>query len=203
MPRSLLVLAAAALGVVCASSAPAQTDPSAVADLAAIRQKAEASPGALRTLDEIVRMISQRQDQAGPDYVLRLVFGQTGIGSRGQLPVNIGAIERRPAAISRAQYLSQILMADLDNDWSVTREELTYVLEVPGGGNSAADLFLLGDKDGNNILTLDEIKAVVTARADADTSNRRNPLSLSLFDFDGDGQFTQQEFDRAVKALSQ
>lgn len=196
---------ATALAAVCSAPAFAETDPSAAADLATIRQKAEATPGALRSLDQIVRTSNQLRQTGGPDYDVSQIFRLMRINSRSQFPVNIAAIERRPTAIRRAQLVSQILMADLDNDWSVTREELTSMLELPGGSNDnlSAGLFLVGDKDENNILTLDETKAVATTKADADTSFRPNQLPLSLFDFDGDGQFTAQEYDRTLRALSQ
>ncbi len=193
---------ATALASVCAAPALAETDHSAAADLATIRQKAEATPGTLRALDQLARMGSQALAGGGPDTVGQLVLGQSGIGSRGRFPLNINATERQPAAAMRARFLEQILSADLDNDWSVTRAELTDTLLVRNSRNGTAELFLLGDKDGNNILSWDEIKAVVAAQADANTP-RRGALPLSIFDFDGDGQLSQEELDRTVRALSQ
>lgn len=198
-----IVLVAAAISALYVVSSFAETDPSAAADLAAMRQKAEATPGAGQAIDPIIGMIRQRQERGEPDFALRFVFGPTGIRSTSNFPVDINAIEGRPRAIARGMYLSQLVGADLNNDWSVTRDEMTSVLELRDGRNNAGDLFLLGDKDRNNILTLDEMKAVVTERAAMDQPNRRNALSLTLFDFDDDGQLTRIEVDRAVRALSQ
>ena len=197
-----IILVSAAISLGCAVSAFAEGDPAAAADLATIRQKAEATPGTAQSVDKVVRMLGLGQQQTDPDIVLRIIFGP-GIKPPSDFPLKVSVIEERPVANARAQYLSQILSADLNNDWSVTREELTDALTVQYGRFDTASLFLLGDKDDDNILTLDEIRAVVTERAASDQFNSRARLPPNLFDFDNDGLLSRAELDRGLTALSQ
>lgn len=101
----------------------------------------------------------------------------------------------------RARAASQILIADLNGDWEITREELMETLKyTPGDGSAQA--FLLADGDRNDILSAEEIRAAISQMAKAEMPGRPTPVNLMpVFDFDGDGYLAPEELDRGLKAI--
>lgn len=109
---------------------------------------------------------------------------------------------QRQAAQERAQLMGQILQADLNGDWQVSRDELAAVLRVDRSGN-IADVFVIGDEDSNNILSQEEMQK--TIRDLGTTRNgdyRQDDDAINLFDLDDDGILTPEEVARSIAALS-
>lgn len=178
-----------------------QAAPDPAADLATLTKRAETIPNGPVFLAELMN------NSAGSDQPLRAVelerrlLQWANIGSAEQLPVDIKLMALLPLARQRATYLSEILAADLDGDWSVTRQELLGAMS--GQQRGISDIFVLGDKDFDNVLTNAELRAAVEARARADLNGRdRSTEMMAMFDLDDDGMLTQEELSRVVMAVT-
>jgi hypothetical protein len=205
-PVIFAVLMTAALPLA-AQEAPAD----AAADLAAMRAKAEADPEVSRMFEQIERSVgrqsnapSRKVEDIVRDLALRNMLRNTPFGLSDILdePVKIATLAGLEPARQRANAASQVLQADLDGDWQITREEIVEAARYQRI-DGAAQAFLTADTDRNDILTFEEIKVAVDGMV-AGSNGRRNvgPNLLPVFDFDDDGYLTQGELDRGIAALT-
>lgn len=190
------VLAALLAPGLAAAQTPA---PKPADDLAIIRKRAEASPDLTQALRNVEQVFSTRQQPTTPS--IRQMLG--GIGRNpDSAPVNVRLYESSPLAEARAQFISRLLRADLDGDWTVTRQEVRETLSLRADQNTA-EAFLLADTNDDGTVTFEEL------RAGADWAAQRRPNlggmsrspMLRLFDLDDDGFVTSEELDRADAAL--
>lgn len=172
------------------------------ADLAAMRARAAAAPELTQMFEQIVAM-AQRNKQASTDRnLLRYVFGDARwLGQGITEPMRIETVANLDPARRRARAAAQVLVADLNGDWEITRDELTETLKyAPGEGSAQA--FLLADNDRNDILSAEEIRSAIAQMADIGIASRQAQANLMpVFDFDGDGYLAPEELDRGLKAL--
>ncbi len=206
-PAILAVLLTAIALPLAAQEAPAD----AAADLAAMRAKADGDPEISRIFAQFQRSAGMRQ--ANPSYraedaIRNQLFrrltqnGQLGLSELLAEPVKIATIAGLEPARHRAQAASQILQADLDGDWQITRDEIVEAAKFQRI-DGAAQAFVTADADRNDILTFDEIKVAVENMVRAINGRRNYETNLlPLFDFDDDGYLTQDELDRGIAALT-
>lgn len=190
------------LSLVAASAVVAQDKPDPKADLAAIRAKAEGEQQMAVMLEQLVELTRNNSGPAVDQQTEQMILGNfTPLRSRSALPANILAAENIPLAQKRAQLLSEIMTADLNDDWAITRAELAAVLSAHNT-QRAAEIFISGDDDGDNVLSTAEIKATTAQMAEVEIGMRGAQVNLlSLFDFDDDGLFEVDELDRTIAAL--
>lgn len=185
------------------TAAFAQTDAAAAnpaADLLMMQTKAESSHELRRVLDELQQMTG-RQNQSAEvrRYLLRRIPGLE--GEELTKPINIMAVTKIDEAMQRAQVASQILGADLNGDWEITREELKAALSVRSI-QGAAEAFFSSDADDNGVLNSQEIRDAVATQAEIQMGRRGSRQdAILLFDFDDDGFLTSEELERGMKAL--
>lgn len=194
------------LGLAAGLAGPADAQETAsdkAKDLAVMSAKASADPQLQAQFSQIVNAARRNSTPPARDLILRQLFRN--VGGRGydlSQPLRIATIEALDPARSRAQVASQILSADLDGDWQITRDELTEALKF-GMSDQAAQAFILGDADQNDTLTTDELKAAIETMA---RTRYRNPQPfgsvMPLFDFDDDGYLTEAEVGRGIAAVS-
>jgi hypothetical protein len=182
-------------------SAPAQTRS---ADLVLMRGKARADPMLRDQFQQVEEAFSRKNSNLRRvnlhQYLFR-IFGGTEVSLNE--PVRIATIGGLRPAKSRASAVGQILAADLDGDWQITRDELTETLKYDRT-EAAASVFLTGDKDRNDVLTFEEIKAAVEGLVTPFFSVEQQATALmTVFDFDNDGNLSQTEVDRGTAALTQ
>lgn len=196
--RVCIVIALAGL---IACPAQSQTAPDPKADLAVIEARAGQDPETTLLLESIRQNISRTGRT--PVEVLTRYFGRADGLLRDGKPFAYRLESQRRTAQMRAQLVGQILQADLDGDWQVARSELAQVLQADPGGN-IADVFIVGDVDGNNILDFAEMQRAVAAMSDGRArSYGQDDLALRLFDLDDDGVLTTDESLRSIEALAQ
>lgn len=175
----------------------------ASADLLLMREKAAANPYLSQQFQQIELRYGHRAI-ANPEGTLRqYVFwfpGGNDIPLRE--PVRIATIEALQPAQIRATVAQKILVADLDGDWQVTRDELAETLKYIRA-DAAAAAFSTGDRDGNDVLTTEEIKAAAGAYTSSLVGQgRQMPSMMTVFDFDADGSISEAEFNRGEAALA-
>lgn len=176
-----------------ASMASAQTAPDPKADLAALDARAATDPE-LQQFWESLRSRLARTDRPTAEQVLRML-------DQG-FPINYRVERQIKLAASRAQYAAEILRSDLDGDWQVSRDELIASLSGSNRGRGdAASAFVLGDKDGNDILDTAEIQQAADAMVFDIERNLGRTGVPRLFDFNDDGVLTQAEYNRGLAAL--
>lgn len=176
----------------------------ASADLALMREKANADPLLRQQFEQIEQTVGQRRGVEPQDLLRNYLFRQGGMRDLTlDAPVRIATIEALEPARSRAQVVSQILAADLDGDWQITRDELTETIKY-GMMDGAAQAFLIADANRDDILDTEELKSAVGELARARYQGRRSmPSLMPVFDFDGDGNLAREEVDRGLAALIQ
>lgn len=99
--------------------------------------------------------------------------------------------------------LAEIIAADLNGDWAISRDEMLAALNS-GAEGGLAELFLKGDQDANLVRDFAEIKVILQENAAKRASDPEwsRPLNLAgLIDFDDDGQVTRQELLWAWSAV--
>lgn len=197
--RAFVLAALLAPGLAAAQTPAPSPAPSAADDLAIIRKRAEASPDLTQALRNVEQVFSTRQQPTTPS--IRQMLG--GIGRNpDSAPVNVRLYESAPLADARAQFISRLLRADLDGDWTVTRQEVRETLSLRADQNTA-EAFLIADTNDDGTVTIEEL------RTGADWAAQRRPNlggmsrspALRLFDLDDDGFVTSEELDRADAAL--
>lgn len=170
----------------------------AQADLDVMRTRATE----LADQGDMFRMLERLTRDRGGDPAAALQ-DLLGMGRDAKLPIRYRDTMLANAAAQRGQVLSAILSADLDNDGTVTREEVTRVLQVGRSNGMLGDLFLKFDTNVDDRISPDELTMGVNAAGEDMGSRRGDRASIigTLLDFDADGQITQKELDRAVAAL--
>jgi len=117
------------------------------------------------------------------------------------LPVDIRRLPLVPLASRRSSYIAALLESDLDGDWAISREELTFAT-TNGANGDAATLFVTGDKNEDGVLSIDEMKAVTSeSAAAAEQQNQMRLNMLQIFDLNNDGMFSTEELDRTMVAI--
>lgn len=172
------------------------------ADLQAMRARAAADPALAQQFEHIVEMARRNQPVAANRNLVRYIFQNFGgIGDDLKEPVRIDTLANLDPARRRAHAASQILVADLNGDWEITRDELMEALKyAPSDGSARA--FLLADDDRNDVLGPEEIRAAISRMGETEPNGRQTPVNLMpVFDFDGDGYLTPEELDRGIKAI--
>ncbi len=176
----------------------ADAAPDTAADLAAITLKANGD----RNLQMFLQQMGQLHNR--PEDVRRMMDerlyqylpnGRPG----GDGPVAYRIAEQVQQAQVRAQIYSQILTSDLNDDGSISKQEVKDTLSV-AQVRGAAEAFFSADANDDSILAPDEIRAAVDLQA-ALSSGRRGANPMALFDFDDDGVLTPAERDRGMAAL--
>lgn len=190
--------------------------PTPSADLLAMRSKAENDP-ALRSLLQRLEDAMRRRNSdpawdrrsAAQDFVFRGALLRTGMRLvMNQVmnldePVRISTLELLEPAQQRAQAISEVLRADLDGDWQITRDELLEAAKYQRI-EGAAQAFVTSDVDRNDVLSTEEIKIAVDEMIkDRFAREDMGPNLMPVFDFDSDGYLSKAEFDRGVTALVQ
>lgn len=176
-----------------------QADPQA--DLAMLLVRAKSVPNGTSLVENLLQYRESADRSANVDQLRQQVLGWADIRNLDALPLDIELVVLLPVAEMRANYFGQIMAADLNGDWSVSRQELVAV--IGNRRQAISDIFILGDRDLDNILTTDEIKAAVTTRAQMDMAGRTPSTNfVKIIDLDGDGILTRDEFERVIAALT-
>ena len=184
-PALALLIALAAPLPVCADTAPDVT-----ADLAAITRKASGDRNLQMILQQLNQMHSRPADARSTlENQLFQSFPNGRLPEDG--PVNYRIMEQVQQAQMRAQYYGQILAADLNDDGSISRQEVKDALSIMQIQGAAEALFSL-DANDDNTLSPDEIRAAVD-RQTTISRGRRGNSAMRLFDFDNDGVLTPQD----------
>ena len=192
-----------------AAQATAETEPSAAvadpkADFDTLQSRADSNPNFAASLKMMVRQFRNYDVGMQPDEaeILSMMGVERG-GRSMEFPLDFQAAQQREEAMFRAQLAGQILVADLNGDWAITRKELVSTIS-PGDGRGISDLFIRGDKDENNILDLSELTAVLRESVEIRlrNGNRERALHVSqLIDLDEDGLLSREEVRRAWAAI--
>lgn len=185
-----------------ALSAETAADPKA--DLALLETRAKADPQLEHLLQQLRANIARGQLQSRDmrDVLMRYLpeFNRL---QRDMQPFDYRQEALTYRAERRSQLLGDIMRADLDGDWQISREEAVSVVRTAHSQN-IANAFLLGDADDNNLLDMAEIQASIVSMTEArsDRDGRSGSKSLQLFDLNDDGVLTLQEIDRSLAALA-
>ncbi len=175
----------------------------AEADLNKIRTAALEFPGGGIDLDSFRQRLKSLNNEADQQQELISAMGR--VGRSGQplsLPFRIRAPFEVSLAQRRAQYMMQVLSADLNGDLVVSLAELKETISI-GITNGAAETFLAGDTNSDNVLDQTELRFAVEQQAEADIGrNREESSPLEILDFDKDGYLSAEELERAIKALT-
>lgn len=186
------------------SAVPATAQNEITPDLDLMRQKASADPDLEARFDQLVQ-VAGRGAQPNVERTIRNLIVQSSRFRDLDLsePVRIETVISLEPAQVRAQVAMQILAADLDGDWQITRLELTEALKY-GMQDGAAQAFILADTNRDDILSSDEMKLAVEEMAALRTRGRnQTPSLLPILDFDADGYLSREEYSRAMAALRQ
>ncbi len=170
----------------------------AQADLDLMIGRAEAMEDSRNAL----RLLERLSQEAGTNMAPRL-RELAGDRSDGSGPILYRDAFLVRAATERAQILSALLAGDLDNDGSVTRDEVARVLRLGRSNGMIGDLFLRFDTDADDRVSPEELAEGVKDSVSERMAGREDRASIlaTLLDFDADGQITEQELNRAVAAL--
>lgn len=171
-------------------------------DLGAMRARAAADPEVAQHFEQIVTMAQRSNQVSAGRNLLRYIFQDARwLGEGLSEPVRIETVTNLDPARRRARAASQILVADLNGDWEITRDELMETLKY-APNESSAQAFMLADSDRNDILTTDEIRAAIAQMARNESRGGPGPVNLMpVFDFDGDGYLAPEELDRGLTAI--
>jgi len=171
-------------------------------DLDFMRAKATSDPQLQRIFQQILQTSGKQQRRSPSELIAQFAFRSVP-ALRGGIttPIDIEAAAAIGSARMRAQVMSQIMVADLNGDWEITRAELKAALglmRITG----AAEAFFSSDADNDGVLTGSEIRAAIALQASMrNRSSRQETSVLSLFDFNEDNILTPEEYDRAVAAF--
>lgn len=167
-------------------------------DLATMTAKAAGDP----ILADMLRRFTQGPSGDQRRMMMRQMLMQFPVARDGEFdtPIHYANAGKVWQAQRRAQVMSQLLSADLDNDGQITKQEVRDTLEFnPQQG--AAQAFFTSDKNDDSILQPDEIRAAVDMQMGGMGDFGGRGDQLRLFDFDDDGYLAPEEFTRATKAL--
>jgi len=189
------------LGIV-AAPAVSQTAFDPASDLKLLQDRAQSLPRGSEVLENLIEMV---RGNSGPDADTQnraLVLGNFARRSSVPgLPVDIRRLPLVPLASRRSSYIAALLESDLDGDWAISREELTFAT-TNGANGDAATLFVTGDKNEDGVLSIDEMKAVTSeSAAAAEQQNQMRLNMLQIFDLNNDGMFSTEELDRTMVAI--
>lgn len=168
-------------------------------DLATIWARADELGEGRDLLDQLERF-GRSEEGIRPERLREMLGDRTGADGpfryRDSLLVMLAA--------ERAQLLSVLLAADLDNDGNVTRDEIKRVLQIGRSHGMMGDLFLQFDTNLDDTVSAEELALGIKAATEGRQSRGqdRSILFGQLIDFDADGQITTEELDRAAAALS-
>lgn len=108
---------------------------------------------------------------------------------------------------ARARAMADLLKADLDDDLSVSREEIDAIdMELSGYARGLLwTRHRHADQDADGLVTFDELRAYALTRADKFLSHGRIEMleALLLLDLDADGAVTVEEAEAAMKELTE
>lgn len=127
--------------------------------------------------------------------------GEAGIDLAG-----INASINLDRAWVRAREMRRLMVADLDNDHSVTIAEIRVLIAAERAGKRG--LLLLGfqtaDQDGDDVVSQTEVQSHAQARAMAalTVEDAQRLRAFMAFDLNGDGLVQINEVARVVKAFS-
>ncbi|WP_323041701.1 hypothetical protein [Gemmobacter sp.] len=160
----------------------------------------------LRQFQQQARSMRPQARETGALRLRSLLAGHLNLGRMTMTDAgyDYGNLRQRQVAAARAQMVGTLLRADLNGDWQITRDELSATLSGRdvGAMSGMAEFFLIGDRDLDNVLTFDEIKAVAVAETERRSSSQRVIDQLAeVMDFDQNGFLTAEEIDRAAVAL--
>lgn len=196
-PRLLLAALTALPAFGPALAETAAPDPAA--DLAAMTAKA-ASDRNLRVLLQQMIQYKSRPSEAR-SMLDQMMFQFDGVWRRqSDSPLNYRVLTRVQTAQQRAQYIGQILSADLNNDGQVTQQEIKEALSVRQI-QGAAEAFFTSDANDDAVLSPDEIRAAADSQVSVSQGRGLRANPAALFDFDDDGIMTPAEHDRGMAAL--
>jgi EF hand len=178
-----------------ALSAPTQTQ----ADLDLIQSRAKGWPG----LPDLPGQLSDATIGIGNVSLQGMIV--TGTHRGAEFPPEgfpYGTLRQLDVAQNRAEYLKNILSSDLNGDGSVSRNEISTLLEMGYGRESVSPKVLITeDIDLNDVLSPEEIQAAVIRHAGAYEEHSTYLLGAELLDLNSDGTLTQEEFRRGEEAL--
>ncbi|GHC55494.1 hypothetical protein [Neogemmobacter tilapiae] len=181
-----------------AQDSPTAVDPAA--DAAALEAKWKAVP----ELDGYFNRMKEIARERNADHFRAIMLSELGMDSdaNSDLSIDLDILPLIQPAAARARAIGELLAADLDGDWQISKQELRSVLKI-GSNPAAAEAFFNYDLNENDTLEQEEIKAAAARRSDKYGGRRsdRQILLLEAFDFDGDRVVTSAEIERAAKAL--
>lgn len=158
------------------------------------------STEAIEIPEPIVRQIRSDPEDARRRHIGQLfTFSPDGIVTRE----HVARYERALEARERAQRLEKLLGYDLDADGQVTTAEIAEgTLEDRRPDRVAIAIAMLkGDVDGNEILTISEMVAVV--RADRPNARAIRPdINPLIFDRDLDGKVDPREVSDVIDSIA-
>jgi hypothetical protein len=191
----------AALATLLACPAQSETAADPKTDLATLQARAGTDPERALLLSSVrdnLRSLSAQGSEK--DVMMRYLGRARNLLQNGQsFAYQIEG--QRQAAQERAQMMGQILQADLNGDWQVSREELVAVLRVDRGGN-LSDVFIMGDMNGDDLLSQEEMQKTVSDAAGLRTDRyQQDKDAVGLFDLNDDGILTLDEVNRSVAAM--
>lgn len=169
------------------------------ADFAVMMSKAGGSSESRQILQ---MMLQVRRPGRDVEMLRQQIFGRMGEIRDNDLtkPFHYAAAELVQDARQRAQIWGQMLVADLNNDGQITKQELKDTLEfMPSEGIS--DAFFTSDANEDNVLSADELREAVDTRSQSRRYGRGGKGIAQMFDFDDDGYLTAAEFQRGAVAL--
>lgn len=169
------------------------------ADLAAITAKAAAD----RNLQVWLQQMLQYKSRPNEARMMldQQMFQFDGMGrTPGDVPFNYRTLAQVLVAQQRAQYLGQILTADLNNDGQITMQEIKDALRVRQI-QGAAEAFFSSDANNDSVLAPEEIRAAADRQVSLQQGRAQRGNPAQLFDFDDDGIMTPAEHDRGMAAL--
>lgn len=208
---AVLATAAPALGETAATCAecplplaqdlPIEVDPGFLItlDLVAMIAKAEKDRELLMMLENL---IARRSNQNSLRMLEQVVMPANNSGhDLNAAPYRYAIVAQVRQAQNRARVIGEMLAADLDNDGQIARQELTDLLAMERVDH-VADAFFTSDKDGDNVLNADEIRAAATETARLMMSNRQDRQHFAqVLDFDDDGYLSAEEYQRGLVAM--
>lgn len=208
---AVLATAAPALGETAATCAecplplaqdlPIEVDPGFVVtlDLVAMIAKAEKDRELLMMLENL---IARRSNQNSLRMLEQVVMPANNSGhDLNAAPYRYAIVAQVRQAQNRARVIGEMLAADLDNDGQIARQELTDLLAMERVDH-VADAFFTSDKDGDNVLNADEIRAAATETARLMMGNRQDRQHFAqVLDFDDDGYLSAEEYQRGLVAM--
>lgn len=185
-----------------AAPAVSQTAFDPTSDLKLLQDRSQSLSHGREVLENLIEMV---RGNSGPDADMQnraLVLGNFAMrASVSGLPIDIRRLALLPLASRRSSYIATLLESDLDGDWVISKEELTYAT-ANGANGDAARLFVTGDKNEDGVLSIDEMKVITSeSAAAAERENQTRLHMLQIFDLNNDGMFSTEELDRTMAAL--